>query len=228
MPARVLHQFPISHYCEKTRWHLDRKALSYSVRNLFPGIHLAINRRLAGQSSVPVLIDGPRIIGDSTKIALYLDETYPEGALLPEDSNTFTTRGSGRRSGATSMASYSENRAPFRGCFSDGMGARREPSAHWWARRSSFSSVACIASTTVRSRNPNGSLSTPRRHWKKTSRAIRHVTSLAAGSPSQTLPQRHCLPPYLRRAVVHGLGSIRPRGCADCETSLRTLLPDIG
>lgn len=84
-PVRILHQFPRSHFCEKVRWHMDAKGLAYEVRNLFPGAHARINRRLGGQASVPLLIDGPRVVHNSGTIALYLEETYPQRRLLPED-----------------------------------------------------------------------------------------------------------------------------------------------
>lgn len=82
---RVLHQFPISHYCEKSRWHLDLKRLGYRVRNLLPGVHELVNRRAAGLRTVPVLIDEDKAIGDSTAIALHLEERYPNAPLLPRD-----------------------------------------------------------------------------------------------------------------------------------------------
>jgi glutathione S-transferase len=83
MAARVLYQFPISHYCEKTRWHLDAKRLDYEVKDLFPGVHVVVNRRLVGRQTVPVLVDAGRAIGDSTAIALYLEERYGGPSLLP-------------------------------------------------------------------------------------------------------------------------------------------------
>jgi glutathione S-transferase len=85
MPSstRVLHQFPVSHYCEKTRWNLDAKGLQYEINNQFPGLHIGVNRRLSGLSTVPMLRDGQRTVGDSTKIALYLEQTYPDRALIP-------------------------------------------------------------------------------------------------------------------------------------------------
>lgn len=82
---RTLYQFPISHYCEKTRWHLEHKGLDYRVDNLFPGLHRLKSQRLAGIATLPILQDGERTIGDSTAIALYLEERYPEHALLPND-----------------------------------------------------------------------------------------------------------------------------------------------
>lgn len=81
---RTLYQFPISHFCEKTRWNLDAKGLSYKVENLMPGAHRRVAKRLAqGKGSVPVLVDGATILGDSTDIALHLESAYPTPALLP-------------------------------------------------------------------------------------------------------------------------------------------------
>lgn len=82
---RIVYQFPISHYCEKTRWHLDHKHLDYQVENLFPGLHRFKARRLAGITTLPILKDGDTVIGDSTAIAVYLEKTYPSAPLLPED-----------------------------------------------------------------------------------------------------------------------------------------------
>ena len=82
---RTLYQFPISHYCEKTRWHLDHKGLDYRVDNLFPGVHRLKSRRLAGIVTLPILRDGEQVVGDSTAIALHLEQRYPERPLLPDD-----------------------------------------------------------------------------------------------------------------------------------------------
>jgi len=88
MPSteRTLYQFPISHYCEKARWLLDAKGLAYKLVNLMPGPHRRVTKRLAnGKGSVPVLVDGTTILGDSTEIALYLERTYPTPPLLPPE-----------------------------------------------------------------------------------------------------------------------------------------------
>lgn len=82
---RTLYQFPISHYCEKTRWHLEHKGLEYRVDNLFPGLHRLKSQRLAGIRTLPILQDGDQSIGDSTQIALYLEQHYPDKPLLPPD-----------------------------------------------------------------------------------------------------------------------------------------------
>ncbi len=82
---RTLYQFPLSHYCEKARWLLDRKELDFVAQNLMPGVHRAFTRMKTGQNSLPVLKDGERWIAGSTNIALYLDEIYPEHQLLSAD-----------------------------------------------------------------------------------------------------------------------------------------------
>ena len=74
---RVLYQFPLSHYCEKARWLLDHKELDYVAHNLIPGFHRAFAQLKTGQNLLPILKDDHRWIAESTKIALYLDDTYP-------------------------------------------------------------------------------------------------------------------------------------------------------
>ena len=83
-PSRILYQFPISHYCEKSRWQLDVKQLPYHAVNLLPGPHRLRTRLMAGGNTLPVLRDGKRVIGDSTRIAYYLEKHYPAASLLPE------------------------------------------------------------------------------------------------------------------------------------------------
>lgn len=87
MNERILYQFPISHYCEKTRWQLDYKELAYTTRNLIPGPHRLRAQWLARINTLPILRDHKRTVGDSTKIAYYLEKYYPERPLLPENSD---------------------------------------------------------------------------------------------------------------------------------------------
>ncbi|ENV34312.1 glutathione S-transferase family protein [Acinetobacter gerneri] len=82
---RILYQFPLSHYCEKARWLLDHKELDYEAHNLIPGVHLAFAQLKTGQNKLPILKDQDRFIADSTEIALYLDNYYPEHSLLRAD-----------------------------------------------------------------------------------------------------------------------------------------------
>ena len=80
---RTLYQFPLSHFCEKARWLLDHKELDFVAHNLVPGFHRAFARLKTGQNHLPILKDGTHWIADSTQIAHYLDDRYPEHGLLP-------------------------------------------------------------------------------------------------------------------------------------------------
>lgn len=73
----TLHQWEISPFCQKVARMLRFKGLDYDVKN-YNGILGAKVPKLSKVGKVPVLdIDGKRI-QDSTKIARYLDETYPD------------------------------------------------------------------------------------------------------------------------------------------------------
>ena len=80
-----LYQFEASHYCEKVRLILDYKQLPYKPVDVTPGVGQVDLYRLAGQRQVPVLKDGETVVADSSAIATYLDETYPERPILPAD-----------------------------------------------------------------------------------------------------------------------------------------------
>lgn len=80
-----LYQFAISHYCEKVRWALAYKGLDHEIRNLLPGPHLFQMRKLARRTSVPLLLHDGLAIQGSSAIISYLDETFPERSLTPED-----------------------------------------------------------------------------------------------------------------------------------------------
>jgi glutathione S-transferase len=82
---RIIYQFPLSVYCEKTRWNLDAKGLDYTCQDLIPTLHAFTSFRLAHQRPLPVLRDGRQAIGDSTKIALYLEHRYPTPVMIPTD-----------------------------------------------------------------------------------------------------------------------------------------------
>ncbi len=80
-----LHQFELSHYCEKVRFLLDYKGLAYKKVEVTPGIGQLDVYRLSGQRQVPVLQDGAEVIADSTAIAQYLETTYPDRPIIPAD-----------------------------------------------------------------------------------------------------------------------------------------------
>ncbi|WP_375771628.1 glutathione S-transferase family protein [Archangium gephyra] len=83
-PEIKLYQFPISHYCEKTRWNLDAKGLPYVIENLIPGPHRFVTKRLTkgGRGTVPVLVDRGSVVTDSTDIALHLEQAYASAPTL--------------------------------------------------------------------------------------------------------------------------------------------------
>ncbi|NJR39133.1 MAG: glutathione S-transferase family protein [Leptolyngbyaceae cyanobacterium CSU_1_4] len=81
-----LYQFELSHYCEKIRFILDYKGLAYRKVEVTPGIGQLDLFKMSGQRQVPVLKDGNEVIADSTAIAQYLDQKYPDRPLYPTDS----------------------------------------------------------------------------------------------------------------------------------------------
>lgn len=83
----VLHRFPLSHYSEKARALLDFKKLSFGIEEHQLGLPQLGIYRMSGQRKVPVIDDGGHIVSDSTEIALYLEERYPEPRLLPADAD---------------------------------------------------------------------------------------------------------------------------------------------
>ncbi|MGL5193095.1 MAG: glutathione S-transferase family protein [Chroococcales cyanobacterium] len=80
-----LYQFELSQYSEKVRLILDYKGLEYRKVEVTPGVGQIEVYQLSGQSQVPILKDGSTVIADSTKIAKYLDEKYPDRPILPTD-----------------------------------------------------------------------------------------------------------------------------------------------
>jgi glutathione S-transferase len=82
----TLYQFEFSHFCEKVRWALDYKGIPYTKRNLLPGLHVKVARKLAPKNCLPILVDGNSVVQDSKAILSYLDQKFPEPPLTPRDS----------------------------------------------------------------------------------------------------------------------------------------------
>ena len=80
-----LYQFEASAYSEKVRLVLDYKQLPYKTVEVTPGVGQIDLLQLSGQRKAPVLKDGNEVIPDSTAIARYLDEKYPDRPLMPTD-----------------------------------------------------------------------------------------------------------------------------------------------
>jgi glutathione S-transferase len=75
---------PISHYCEKARWALERSGMRYREEPHVQGIHRLAVRRAGGGTTVPVLVTPDSVIDDSAAILAWVDErTAPEHRLFP-------------------------------------------------------------------------------------------------------------------------------------------------
>src|SRR5207248_9019436 len=75
---------PISHYCEKARWALERCGLPYREQRHVQGIHRIAARRAGGGQTVPVLVTAQGAIGESEQILMWADDRTPlEDRLFP-------------------------------------------------------------------------------------------------------------------------------------------------
>ncbi len=75
---------PISHYCEKARWALERAGVRYREQRHVQGIHRVAARRAGGGTTVPVLVTDGDVLGESGEIVAWADERTPEQSrLLP-------------------------------------------------------------------------------------------------------------------------------------------------
>jgi len=86
MPTLRLLTIPLSHYCEKARWALERIGLDYHEERHIQGFHYPRTYWVSRNPGVPVLIDGKQVIVDSTGILKHLDRyAPPEMRLYPVD-----------------------------------------------------------------------------------------------------------------------------------------------
>lgn len=77
---------PISHYCEKARWALERVGIAYREERHVQGIHQLAAKHAGGGVTVPVLVTPERAIGESREILAWVDARTPvEHRLLPAD-----------------------------------------------------------------------------------------------------------------------------------------------
>jgi glutathione S-transferase len=84
----VLVTIPISHYCEKARWALDRAGVPYEERSHLQMIHWLAVRRAGGGWTAPVLRCRDRVFPESAAILEEADARAPaDRKLYPEDPN---------------------------------------------------------------------------------------------------------------------------------------------
>jgi glutathione S-transferase len=84
----VLVTIPISHYCEKARWALDRAEVAYEERRHLPALHRFAVRRAGGGMTAPVLVcDEVGVLGESRAIVEYADAraASPADRMIPAD-----------------------------------------------------------------------------------------------------------------------------------------------
>jgi glutathione S-transferase len=77
---------PISHYCEKARWALERAGIEYAEERHVQGIHRIAARRAGGGRTVPVLVAGAEVLPESADVLRYADARLPaELRLFPAE-----------------------------------------------------------------------------------------------------------------------------------------------
>lgn len=80
---------PISHFCEKARWALDRAGVDYVEQPHVQVVHVFAARRAGGGRTVPVLVtDVGEVLAESSEIMRWVDtqvapdmQLYPDGDL---------------------------------------------------------------------------------------------------------------------------------------------------
>lgn len=83
---RILVTIPISHFCEKARWALDRAGVEYVEKRHIQLVHWAAVKRAGGGMTAPVLRASEGVYDQSPAILAYADERLPEERrLYPAD-----------------------------------------------------------------------------------------------------------------------------------------------
>jgi glutathione S-transferase len=73
---------PISHYCEKARWALDRAGIAYEEEPHLQFAHIWHARRAGGGRTVPVLVTAEGALRESAAILAWADRALPAAARL--------------------------------------------------------------------------------------------------------------------------------------------------
>jgi glutathione S-transferase len=77
---------PISHFCEKARWALDRAGIDYDEERHVQGVHRLVSRRAGGAGTLPLLVADDGVHGQSEAIVRWADARLEPGdRLFPED-----------------------------------------------------------------------------------------------------------------------------------------------
>jgi glutathione S-transferase len=85
MSARLV-TIPISHFCEKARWALDRARVDYVEEPHLQPVHMVAARRAGGGRTVPVFVsDAGEVLGESAAILRWADRRLPAEQWLYPD-----------------------------------------------------------------------------------------------------------------------------------------------
>jgi glutathione S-transferase len=78
----VVHQYRISPFCDKIRRILHYKGVAYEVAEVPPSRTPWVRRKNPA-GKLPFIEHDGKVVGDSTNIAHYLEEVFPEPPILP-------------------------------------------------------------------------------------------------------------------------------------------------
>ncbi len=81
----TLHQFEISPFCDKVRRILHYKGVAYQVHEISMQQAAMGVKKINPAGKLPAIEHDGRFIADSTDIAHYLEERFPDPPLLPRD-----------------------------------------------------------------------------------------------------------------------------------------------
>lgn len=85
MSDRRLLTIPISHFCEKARWALERAGLGYREERHVQGVNRLVSLWARGHGTLPVLICEAGVLAESEAIVRYADAHLPEARRLFPD-----------------------------------------------------------------------------------------------------------------------------------------------
>jgi glutathione S-transferase len=80
----ALHQYEISPFCDKVRRILNWKGLEYRIREVPVSRAMSV-RKINPIGKLPCLEHDGHFVADSTDIACYLEEHFPEPPILPSE-----------------------------------------------------------------------------------------------------------------------------------------------
>lgn len=81
----IVYAIPISLYCAKLRILLRHKSIDWREEPPPSGYGSEAYRRIVPSGNLPALIDDGLLLADSEAIAEYLNEKFPEPAMLPDE-----------------------------------------------------------------------------------------------------------------------------------------------